>query len=377
MDSWTRCSPNQATTHCGINLWRRPLARCTRHDCSSAWTLTPLQAADWSIRVKEFEALTHRAGTPQSVQSKLITLANAKTMALHLAFLELRLVQAIPEEEFMAFLWSENAPPSTTLQIHTLIHWCNVLTSWVAGVCLSGESTEQRVDRICYFVTLAKVDECLVLSATPSHMWRQECWLLHNYDTLMAVVAGLGHSALSRLSELWKVCRSLPSEMRVLLTNLLLQAVPGKAVKTLRQMEAVMDPMQNFSRYRDELRNLRGRLPTIPLFTLYLKDLTFVNEVRKHRPSGTVNFRKLAQVRRKVESFKYFQQSSYSCPPDPALEDGLQQLEACSDAELFNMSYRVQPSQRHSNRLGSQSSTDSFGNALAGAPALGTVEEDA
>lgn len=83
-----------------------------------------------------------------------------------------------------------------------------------------------------------------------------QCYELHNYDGLMAIICSLNSSTISRLRKTW-------------------DAISPKRREMLRNLQAVVDPSQNH-------KALRGRLhdhvpPCLPFLGMYLTDLTFVD----------------------------------------------------------------------------------------------------
>lgn len=83
-----------------------------------------------------------------------------------------------------------------------------------------------------------------------------QCYELHNYDGLMAIICSLNSSTISRLRKTW-------------------DAISVKRREMLRTLQAVVEPSQNH-------KALRGRLhdhvpPCLPFLGMYLTDLTFVD----------------------------------------------------------------------------------------------------
>ncbi|CAK7240784.1 MAG: Ras guanine nucleotide exchange factor bud5 [Sporothrix thermara] len=83
-----------------------------------------------------------------------------------------------------------------------------------------------------------------------------QCYELHNYDALMAIICSLNSSTITRLRRTW-------------------DAISPKRRETLKVLQAVVEPSQNN-------KVLRGRLhdhvpPCLPFLGMYLTDLTFVD----------------------------------------------------------------------------------------------------
>ncbi|CAK7220188.1 Ras guanine nucleotide exchange factor bud5 [Sporothrix curviconia] len=83
-----------------------------------------------------------------------------------------------------------------------------------------------------------------------------QCYELHNYDALMAIICSLNSSTITRLRRTW-------------------DAISPKRREMLKVLQAVVEPSQNN-------KVLRGRLhdhvpPCLPFLGMYLTDLTFVD----------------------------------------------------------------------------------------------------
>lgn len=79
---------------------------------------------------------------------------------------------------------------------------------------------------------------------------------LGNFNDGMAIISGLGHSSIRRLTDAW-------------------EQLGSSARSTLEQLEAKMDPRQNYKKYRGELER-RETQKHIPYIGLVLRDLTYL-----------------------------------------------------------------------------------------------------
>lgn len=130
-------------------------------------------------------------------------------------------------------------------------------------------------------------------------------------------------------------------------------------MQRLHELEAFVDPAHNFEVYRRHLKSLGGQLPIIPLMSLFLKDLTFINEIPKRLNSGLYNFFKLRQVRVKIAQFQHYQRSEYTTFVEiPKLIAYLRNIPAYDETQLYELSYKIDPRR-----------ADTSSGAHAGAPA--------
>ena len=73
---------------------------------------------------------------------------------------------------------------------------------------------------------------------------------------MFAIISGLGHAAVSRLKLSW-------------------EKLPSKYQKLFADMQQLMDPSRNMSRYRNLVNGDDVQPPVIPFYPVVKKDLTF------------------------------------------------------------------------------------------------------
>ncbi|XP_055956759.1 ras guanyl-releasing protein 3 isoform X1 [Patella vulgata] len=135
----------------------------------------------------------------------------------------------------------------------------NGLSQWVQCMILSKTTPQQRADVITKFSNVSK-----------------RLRVLQNFNTLMAIVGGLTHSALARLS---KTNACLPSETQ----------------KTLMEFTELLSSNNNFSNYRKVYHQCVDF--KIPILGVHLKDLISLHTALPDRVEGNlINFRKMAQL---------------------------------------------------------------------------------
>jgi hypothetical protein len=80
-----------------------------------------------------------------------------------------------------------------------------------------------------------------------------------------------------------------------------------KYLKMLSDLQQLMDPSRNMSRYRQHLAQLSQEPPLIPIYPILRKDLTFAHEANPtFYSSRLVNFEKLrmiAQIIRNIQRY--------------------------------------------------------------------------
>ncbi|KAK2187594.1 hypothetical protein NP493_161g05024 [Ridgeia piscesae] len=135
----------------------------------------------------------------------------------------------------------------------------NGLSQWVQCMVLCKTTPQQRADVIVKFINIAK-----------------RLLELHNFNSLMAVIGGLTHSSLARLTK----------------SN---TCLPCGYKKELMDFAELLSSSNNFSNYRRALTQTTGF--RIPILGVHLKDLILLNTALPDMFDGNlVNFRKMVQL---------------------------------------------------------------------------------
>ena len=125
---------------------------------------------------------------------------------------------------------------------------------------------------------------------------------------MFAITSGLDHPAVSRLKQTW-------------------DRVPDKYKKLLSDLQLMMDPSRNFSRYRNMLKSDTVKPPVIPIYPIVAKDLTFIHLGNQTEKEGLVNFEKLRLIAKEIRSLTSMCSAPLRNVPDNiiAMNEGRQQ----------------------------------------------------
>ncbi|XP_055713851.1 ras-GEF domain-containing family member 1B-like isoform X2 [Phlebotomus papatasi] len=178
---------------------------------------------------------------------------------------------------------SSGSDAKKTRNLESYVQWFNRLSYLVATSIVRHGKKKQRVRLVEYWVEAAR-----------------ECFNIGNFNSLMAIVAGLNMSPIARLKKTWAKVQSAKFSI----------------------LEHQMDPSSNFSSYRSTLKaavwrssgatDERQRI-VIPFFSLLVKDLYFLNQGCSNRlPNGQINFEKFWQLAKQVTEFIAWKQ--VRCP---------------------------------------------------------------
>ncbi|XP_052275428.1 ras guanyl-releasing protein 3-like isoform X4 [Dreissena polymorpha] len=178
-------------------------------------------------------------------------------LADHLTYLEYRAFRRINFTDFKNYAMTASLKDNPKLERSIALF--NGLSQWIQCMVLSKTTPQQRADVIVKFCNVAK-----------------KLRLLQNFNSLMAVIGGLTHSALARL---YKTTACIPSETQ----------------KMLMEYTELLSSNNNFSNYRKVFHQCAGF--KIPILGVHLKDLILLHTALPDRVEGNlINFRKMAQL---------------------------------------------------------------------------------
>ncbi|XP_046476441.1 uncharacterized protein [Neodiprion pinetum] len=215
---------------------------------------------------------------------------SASVLAQQLTHVELERLSYIGPEEFVQAFAKESPHLETsfkdmkkTRNLESYVQWFNRLSYFVATEVCKHAKKKQRVRVVEYWIETAR-----------------ECFNIGNFNSLMAIIAGLNMSPISRLKKTWSKVQSAKFSI----------------------LEHQMDPSSNFSSYRSTLKAAMWRSAgatderqriVVPFFSLLVKDLYFLNEGCSNKlPNGHINFEKFWQLAKQVTEFIAWKQ--VACP---------------------------------------------------------------
>ena len=141
---------------------------------------------------------------------------------------------------------------------------------WTVGEIVSEQNLAKRMRIIKQFIKVAR-----------------QCKETQNFNSMFAIISGLGHGAVSRLKCSW-------------------EKLPSKYQKLFNDMQQLMDPSRNMSRYRNLVNGDDVQPPIIPFYPVVKKDLTFIHLANDRVIDGLVNFEKLRMIAKEVHTCRLF-----------------------------------------------------------------------
>jgi len=137
---------------------------------------------------------------------------------------------------------------------------------WVISEIVAEQNIHKRVRVIKQFIKIAR-----------------QCKETQNFNSMFAIVSGLGHGSVLRLKSTW-------------------EKIPSKYQRLFNEMQQLMDPSRNMSRYRNLINAENVQPPIIPFFPVVKKDLTFIHLGNHSRVDGMINFEKLRMIAKEVRT---------------------------------------------------------------------------
>ncbi|XP_047738846.1 rap guanine nucleotide exchange factor 2 [Hyalella azteca] len=121
----------------------------------------------------------------------------------------------------------------------------------------------------------------------------RQCKECKNFNSMFAILSGLGHRSVSRLRATW-------------------ERLPGKYHRLFQDLQDLMDPSRNMSKYRNLIHDDATQPPCIPFYPVVAKDLRFAHDGNEESSKGLINFETLRMISRYIRDL----QSMCSTPYD-------------------------------------------------------------
>jgi Rap guanine nucleotide exchange factor 2 len=138
---------------------------------------------------------------------------------------------------------------------------------WIVTEVVSEPSPHKRMRVIKQFIKIAR-----------------QCKETQNFNSMFAIISGLGHGSVSRLKSTW-------------------EKLPSKYQRLFTEMQQLMDPSRNMSRYRNLVNSDNVQPPIIPFYPVVKKDLTFIHLGNHSVVDGLVNFEKMRMIAKEVRTY--------------------------------------------------------------------------
>lgn len=258
----------------------------------------------------------------------------SRELAEILCALDYKLFRRIPFHEFCIYAHKAK-PTEDTPRIDECIQLFNGITIWVVCNILREFTMVKRADIIEKFIE------------TTRYLYE-----IHSYNTMLAVVGGLNHFSIRRLSQTWSKVEKAKKEELNIRTNFFTSQL-------------------NYGTYRQAVAQLNGGFH-IPVLGIVLKDLVALDAAAKdlaNSQEGTLN---MAKYRKLWEMLWAIRRCQVTPPSTPVDRDRMRVLRAAvnqshmSDDALDELSEAREPRQRDTLSLKSETDLPKFSDWAAG-----------
>ncbi|XP_046602543.1 rap guanine nucleotide exchange factor 2 isoform X3 [Neodiprion lecontei] len=199
---------------------------------------------------------------------------NAVEVAIQLTLQDFSIFRKIESTEYVDDLFELRSRYGTPM-LRDFAELVNREMFWVVTEICSEHNLVRRSKIIKQFIKIAR--QC------------KEC---KNFNSMFAIVSGLGHAAVGRLRATW-------------------EKLPTKYQRLFNDLEKLMDPSRNMSQYRQLIASEQTQPPIIPFYPVVKKDLTFIHLGNDSRVEGLINFEKLRMIAKEVRTLTKMCSSQY------------------------------------------------------------------
>jgi son of sevenless-like protein len=157
---------------------------------------------------------------------------------------------------------------------------------------------------------------------------------LNNFNSLMAILAGLNSAPIHRLKRTWEL-------------------VPARTNSALDSLKQHMNPTRNFATYRESLHSIDP--PCVPFLGVYLTDLTFIDDGNPDKLPGTnlINFSKYSKCAEVISEIQQYQKLPYFLTTVNDIQRFLDQhLRGGRDVvDFYKLSLQLEPREREDEKI--------------------------
>ncbi|XP_063217112.1 rap guanine nucleotide exchange factor 2-like isoform X2 [Bacillus rossius redtenbacheri] len=199
---------------------------------------------------------------------------NCAQVAVQLTLDDFSVFRQIQSTEYVDHVFGRNSRYGTPM-LARFAELANREMFWVITEICSEMNVVRRSKIIKQFIKLAR-----------------ECKACNNFNSMFAILAGLGYRSVSRLKLSW-------------------ERLPVKYQRLFSDLEDLMDTSRNMSKYRQLVASKMSKGPIIPFYPLVTKDLTFICEGNETYVDGLINFEKLRKFASVVRTLNNMCSSPY------------------------------------------------------------------
>jgi len=231
-------------------------------------------------------------------------------IAKQISYMDYKIFNAIKPWELIQQVWKDQRFHIRNSAIIEMIARFNAITNWVVVSVLRPKRAKDRARFVTKFIKIAKYLRAI-----------------QNFHSLMAILGGLNHSAIIRLSK----TKSYISK---------------RYLKALESLDLLMSMKGNFNHYRSLLDTISP--PCIPFLGLIISDFVFVDQGNEDTIDDLINFSKRKLMYNCIEELQQFQssqnlESGYKSSSSFTTEIRITKMPIKTEEELYEMSLKAEP----------------------------------
>lgn len=244
---------------------------------------------------------------PRNVFSPSLSLMdiNDEELARQLTLMEFETFRAIRPSELLNQVWNKPKQRHRAPNVVKMIRRFNEISNWVATSIVGSEKIRQRVKVMTKFLRLADILR-----------------KMNNFNTMVAVVAGINASAVHRLK--WTK-----------------EEVMKGIWPQFAECERLMSNEGSYKTYRGAL--FQARPPCLPYLGVYLTDLTFIEDGNPDYVNELINFSKRSLIYTVIAKIQQFQLLPYNFYPIHQIWEYIKRFPSMEEAELYSTSLKIEP----------------------------------
>eukprot|EP01132_Coremiostelium_polycephalum_P005608 gene5608-6979_t len=242
-------------------------------------------------------------------------------IARQMTLIEFDIFRKIKPPELLNQSWNKTKLKHRAPNVLKMIDRFNNVSMWVATMIIQTVKVKARARMMARFMKIAE------------HLKN-----MNNYNSLMAIIAGLNFSSVYRL----KYTRD---------------EVSAQTLRSYMELEKIMNSEGSFKNYRQRLHSTSP--PCLPYLGVHLTDLTFMeenpdyipHEVLPNKTVDLINFTKRTLVFKVISLVQQYQQQSYNIQPVHQIQEFLLNIKSdfkgqsldLYQQELYRESLRREP----------------------------------
>ncbi|EGC38002.1 aimless RasGEF [Dictyostelium purpureum] len=228
-------------------------------------------------------------------------------IARQLTLIEFEIYRKIKPPELLNQSWNKTKLKSRAPNVLKMIDRFNSVSMWVATMIIQTAKVKARARMMARFIKIA-----------------EHLKTLNNYNSLMAIIAGLNFSSVYRL----KYTR---------------EELSPAILKSYAELEKIMNSEGSFKTYRGRLQNFVP--PMLPYLGVHLTDLTFMEEnpdnipieVSKGKSVNLINFTKRTLVFKVISLVQETQNVAYNLQPVHQIQEFLLNIKSDLKADTLDL----------------------------------------